>query len=245
MQRLNSSAETNSTRTNGQDLKKRSGSFRKWVCWLMLLCAIPSLTGCQYIILMGYLIGGPPSIEPDFDRETKKSFTGKKQKVAVVCYAPDKVKWDFDKIDRELSFYVTHRLKNHKIIVIDPDQVNAWVEANPDWDKPDELGEAAGADYVVYIELDEFSLYEENSSNLYRGRTKGMVSVYEMENGEGEVIYEKDLDSKYPIHSPVATSEKSFYDFKTLYMSRLSEEIGRLFYEHFAGDDIPEGMLNE
>ncbi|MCA9093660.1 MAG: hypothetical protein KDA68_09255, partial [Planctomycetaceae bacterium] len=61
MQRLNSSAETNSTRTNGQDLKTRSGSFRKWVCWLMLLCAIPSLTGCQYIILMGYLIGGPPS----------------------------------------------------------------------------------------------------------------------------------------------------------------------------------------
>ena len=163
----------------------------------------------------------------------------------MICYAPDKVKWDFDKIDRELSFYVAHRLKSHTIIVIDPDQVNAWIEANPDWDKPDELGEAAGADYVVYIELDAFSLYEENSSNLYRGRTNGMVTVFKMENGEGEEIYTKDLDSKYPIHTPVATSDKSFYDFKALYMSRLSEEIGRLFYEHFAGDDIPEGMLNE
>ncbi len=245
MQRLTSSFGTNSKRMVCRQKKDRSGLCRTWICWLLLLCALPSLTGCQYLILAGYLIGGPPSIEPDFDRETGKSFTGKKEKVAVICYAPDKVKWDFDKIDRELAFYIAHRLKSHKVIVIDPDQVNAWVEANPDWDKPDELGEAAGADYVVYIELDEFSLYEENSSNLYRGRTKGIVSVYEMEDGAGEVIYERDLDSKYPIHAPVATSEKSFYDFKALYMSRLSEEIGRLFYEHFAGDDIPEGMLNE
>lgn len=225
--------------------KQLSRTCRSLICWGILLAALPCLTGCQYLIFAGYLLGGPPSIEPDFDAETGQSFTGKGKKVAIICYAPDKVKWDFDKIDRELSLYVSHRMTNHKIKIIDPDAVNAWIEENPDWDKPDELGEAAGADYVVFIELEEFSLYEENSSNLYRGRTKGMVSVYEMEEGSGEIIYTKDLDSKYPIHAPVATSEKSFYDFKSLYMSRLSEEIGRLFYEHFAGDDIPDGMLNE
>lgn len=228
-----------------KSLKTFAGRTYRWIGWSVLSCMVVGLTGCQYLILAGYLIGGPPSIEPDFDAATNKSFTGKGEKIAVICYAPDKVKWDFDKIDRELSFYVSHRLQSHKILVINPEEVNAWVEQNPDWEKADELGEAAGAKYVVYIELDEFSLYEENSSNLYRGRTKGMVSVYEMEDGEGEVIYTKDLDSKYPIHTPVATSEKSFYDFKSLYMSRLSEEIGRLFYEHFAGDDIPDGMLNE
>jgi hypothetical protein len=35
----------------------------------------------------------------------------------------------------------------------------------------------------------------------------------------------------------------SYYDFRRLYMSRLSEEIGWLFYEHYAGDDIPHGAL--
>lgn len=227
-------------------MKNTTGqNSRAWLCCLLLSCSLLSLTGCNYIILAGYLIGGPPSIEPDFDAETGKSFTGKGKKVAILCYAPDKVKWDFDKIDKELCRYVSYRLKDHKVKVIDPDAVNAWIDQNPDWDKPEELGEAAQADYVVFIELEEFSLYEENSSNLYRGRTKGMVSVYEMEEGTGEVIYTKDLDSKYPIHTPVATSEKSFYDFKTLYMTRLSEEVGRLFYEHYAGDDIPDGMLNE
>jgi len=222
------------------------GNWRsRYLCWAFLLLSLPALTGCQYLILVGYLIGGPPSIEPDFDAETNQSFTGKGKKVAVLCYAPDKVKWDFDKIDRELCQYVSHRMRNHKIKVIDPDAINDWIDQNPDWDKPDELGEAAAADYVVFVELEEFNLYEENSSNLYRGRTKGMISVYEMNEGTGEVIYTKDIDSKYPIHTPVATSAKSFYDFKLLYMSRLSEEIGRLFYEHYAGDDIPDGMLNE
>lgn len=68
-----------------------------------------------------------------------------------------------------------------------------------------------------------------------------MVTVFKMENGEGEEIYTKDLDSKYPIHTPVATSDKSFYDFKALYMSRLSEEIGQLSRNSSAGDDIPKG----
>ena len=42
--------------------------------------------GClKQMLFLGYLIGGPPSIEPDFDRNAKKSMTGKDVTVAVVC----------------------------------------------------------------------------------------------------------------------------------------------------------------
>ncbi|MFO1023282.1 MAG: hypothetical protein U0903_21720 [Planctomycetales bacterium] len=225
---------------------RSSFRFRTWVLWGCLLCFLPFQMGClNNILLLGYLIGGPPSIEPDFDSQTKKSFTGKGKKVVVLCYASDKVKWDYSKIDRELAAHVSYRLRDHRVHVIDPDAVNGWIDQNPDWTKPEELGADAEADFVVYVEIQEFSLYEEHSSNLYRGRTKALVSVYEMDGDQGEVIYSKDIDSKYPLHQPVATSERPEYAFKQLYMTRLSEEVGRLFYEHYAGDDIPDGALSE
>ena len=47
-----------------------------------------ALTGClKPLIFWGYLLGGPPSIEPDFDLMTKKSMTDKEATVAVVRMA--------------------------------------------------------------------------------------------------------------------------------------------------------------
>ena len=79
-------------------------SIRIWLR-LICLCSPLVLTGCNYFILIGYLIGGPPSIEPDFDVETNKSMTDLDVTVAVVCYAPPKLKWDFSKVDKELAKY--------------------------------------------------------------------------------------------------------------------------------------------
>ncbi|MDA0834377.1 MAG: hypothetical protein O2955_10500 [Planctomycetota bacterium] len=208
--------------------------------FLACSCLLMLQTGCNYFILLGYLIGGPPSIEPDFDTQTRKSFTDRDVSVAVVCYAPTELKWDFSEIDNELAKYVTYRLHEHHIKVINPDQIIAWIDKNPDWDRPEEIGEAFNCTYVVYIDLHEYSLYEENSANLYRGRAEGSVSVFEMDEvGHGEKIYSKEIISRYPLTAPKSTTEISYPKFKKLYLSRLSDEIGRIFYEYYNGDDIP------
>jgi hypothetical protein len=196
-------------------------------------------SGCNYVIALGYLIGGPPSIEPDFDKQTAKSFTDKDVTVAIVCHAPTELKWDFDEIDFEIAKYVTYRLAAHKIKVIDPDTVRAWLDRNPDWDRAEEVGEALDATYVVFIDLHKYSLYAENSSVLYQGSAEALISVYEMsEDGEGEKIYSKDFSNKYPLAVPRSTSETTYTNFKREFLSRLSEEIGRHFYEYYNGDDI-------
>ena len=80
----------------------RPRAGRRWRLGLPALAlAAVSLSGCNYFIALGYLIGGPPSVEPDFDAQTAKSFTDKGVTVAVVCYAPTELKWDFDEIDYE------------------------------------------------------------------------------------------------------------------------------------------------
>lgn len=218
-----------------------------WMVWKQLLPVVIvclCMTGCAQVVMLGYLIGGPPSIEPDFDKKTNLSLDKKGRKVLVMCYAPKEVKWDFDSVDRELGVQVTHRLNQHQIKVMDPDAVNAWLDNHADWDKPEEIGRDFEVDFVVFIEIRKFSLYEQGSNNLFRGNSEIDLSVFEMEkSGEGNEIYSKEVMSKYPIHSPVQTSETSYYDFKQLYLSRLSDEIGRHFYDYYAGDDIPHGSL--
>jgi len=204
------------------------------VCMLIL-----ALHGCNYFIMAGYLIGGPPSNEPDFDAITRKSMTDFGVTVAVVCDAPVELKWDNNKIDKELAKYVSRKMAGKKIKVIDCDQVYAWMDKHPHRDRPTEIGAYFNTTYVVYIDLKKYSLFEESSPNLRRGRAEALVTVYEMDgDGDGARIYSKDVVSKYPLRAPQAASDVRYSTFRRLYLTRLSEEVGRLFYEWYNGDDI-------
>jgi len=196
--------------------------------------------GClKQILFLGYLIGGPPSIEPDFEVQTKKSFTDYDVTVAVVCYAPERLKWDFVDVDKNIAKYVSHRLNQHKVKVINPDRVQQWLDENGDWDTADEIGAAFKTTYVVDININDYSLYEKGSQTLFRGRAEVFVTVWEMnEDGTGEPIYRKEIKSIWPLAAPRSTSDVTYVRFRMLYLQRLSERIGRLFYEYYNGDDI-------
>ncbi len=211
-------------------------------CWSSLVAALlvcSMLSGCSYVLLLGYLIGGPPSVEPEFDAQTKESMTDKEVTVAVVCFAPNEVLYGFENVHHELAKYVTFRLQEHKIKAVPPDYVKGWLEENKDWDKPEEIGAYFKATYVVYIDLNEFSLYEEGSASLYRGQAEAIVSVWKMDDdGEAEKIFSAEKISKYPAQQPISTSEETFTNFKARYLSRLSDQIGRFFYEYYISDEI-------
>lgn len=205
------------------------------ICLLLLMTA-----GCQQFVILSYLIGGPPSIEPDFDKETGQSLKGKDKTVAVVCFAPKELLMEFPGIDKEISAHVSYQLAEHKIAIVKPDYIRAWVESHPKWELAEEIGREFEADYVVEIEISTFSLYEGTSTTLYRGKTEADVSVTEMDDsGHGDRIFSKELDFHYPIRVPRHSSEQSLVVFKRDYISRLSEKIGWMFFESYNGDMIP------
>lgn len=204
------------------------------------LLAVALLTcGCNYVIGLGYLIGGPPSVEPDFDKMTNKSLTDEAVVVAVVCYAPVELKWNNSEIDHEIANYVAHRLHQHHVVVRKPSQVQAWVDEHPNWDQPSDIGKGVEVSHVVFIDLTKFSLYEEGASHLYRGRAEAIISVTAKQpTGEWNEIYVKELMSQYPLAIPRPVSQQGFGSFKREYLERLSDEIGRLFYQYYNGDDM-------
>lgn len=219
-------------------------STRRLPVWLQLVAVLflaGSMSGCMsYLIAAAYFIGGPPMVEPDFDKVTHKSMTDKDITVAVLCMAPKEIKYNFDDIDKMLGTYVTYRLHAKKIKMFRQDVVQAWLDKHDDWDKPEEIGAALEANYVIVVDLHSYTLYAENSSNLYQGRAECIVSVVEMnkEDKSGEVIYTKEINSRYPLAVPRPTSETEYDTFRKEYLSRLSDEIGRLFYEYEDLEDI-------
>jgi len=214
--------------------------------WLLVLClSCIGFSGCSHFVLLSYIIHGPPTIEPDFDAETGKSMSSPGKTVAVVCFAPKELQWKFPQIDDQIATAVAYRLGQNHIKMIHPDYVKAWTDANPGWEKASEIGKAFGSDYVIEIELAEFTLHEGSSTTLYRGKSEAYVHVVEMEKvdgkytGEGERIFTKELDFEFPTRSPRPSTDQTLSSFQAEYLSRLSERIGFLFYERFTGDMIP------
>ncbi|MEP3480468.1 MAG: hypothetical protein ABJZ55_14550 [Fuerstiella sp.] len=209
---------------------------------LVVAMAVLVLPGCNYFIALGYLIGGPPQIEPLFEKETKKSFTDRDIQVAVVCYAPDDLKKFHDDIDQLLAQRLSALLYKNEIKIISPEAVNAWMVKNPDWDSATEIGAEFDVNYVVYVDISTFSLYEQDSTSLFRGRCDTVVAVYEMEtDGDGRRIWDKDISSVFPKIVPRSASDVSYDTFRNEYFFRLADDIGRMFYPHRNGDDILNG----
>ena len=228
----------------------RAGKFSRRLFSLLLLGATLSCTGCNVVLLLGYLISGPPQIEPDFDKVTKKSLSKRNTTVVVYCYAPNELKYDQDKVDYEVAKCVAIRLNNQEIKVADPDRVYDWIDKHPDFERDVELGAAFNANYVVKIELRDYSLFAERSHDLYQGRCDGIISVWEMDKKSdgtlkktGKLIYSKDLLSRYPKEAPLPFNSYTTETFKKLFLAALSDEIGAKFYPTYAGDDYTRSIV--
>ena len=215
-------------------------SVRKPFSILVLLATIGMIcSGCQQFVIISYLLHGPPSIEPDFDAETGESLSAPGVTVAVVCFAPKELQWKHPQIDQQVSTYVAQRLSQNHISTVHPDRVQAWVDEHADWERAEEIGTAFHANYVIEIEIADFSLHEGSSTTLLRGKTEAYVSVVKVhEDGYGEQVFTKELDFTFPTRVPRPTSGTTVSSFQREYLSRLSERIGWMFYERFHGDMI-------
>ena len=222
-------------------LKSSLAKMSRRAHWGLFAIGLLSLlgSGCNAFILAGLLLAGPPTVEPDFDKMTKKSLREKDVKVAVVCFAPDEVRLNFIDVDKDIAKYCAHQLNQHNIHVINPDRIQEWLDKHEDWDKPEEIGEATKATHIILVDVHKYNLFEENTHELYKGRAELLISVFEMQkDGSTEKVYTKEVTCQYPLETPRETSEISYDRFRREYLGRLSEEIGRLFYSHSNGDDM-------
>ena len=124
-----------------------------------------------------------------------------------------------------------------KIDLVSNQEIADWMDRN-DWNgiNYQEVGEAVGADAVVAIDLQSFSLYD--GKTLYRGKCDASVTVYDIRN-RGEVIYEvAPPQIIFPVAAGLHTTDASEREFRRWFVDYVGERIARHFYPYDAAADF-------
>lgn len=202
-----------------------------------------TLPGCSLGVMFGKMVMGEPLTPADFKSMTKEDLTKGKDKVLVVCTAPDSVDAEYSTLAYDIIDGVTRRMKLHGVDVVNPDLVAGWIDEHGGvGSDPHELAEEFDPDYIVFIEVQSFSYREPNSPKLMRGQASGFVRAFAVSNYNGHArvnnVFIREFNSTYPKHTPVSEQGKSSLIFQKEYMDRFCDMLGEKFYDHRPGSDI-------
>ncbi|MFN0054575.1 MAG: hypothetical protein ACKV0T_20560 [Planctomycetales bacterium] len=203
-------------------------------------------SGCQIIIGVLMMIKGPPTIEADFRQITGKSLGEKGKKIAILSSSSVPAQSEVRSLDQDIITEVTRRLKAKDVNIVSSHEISRWIDDNgaiTDEHDLTEIGAKFGVDYIVLFKFEEFGLREPNSPGMYRGHARGSVIVVETaKSALGEKtsrkIYHHPFSTLYPLNQPIPAEQENVETFRTRYMSRLGEELAKLFYDHRPGEEM-------
>jgi TolB-like protein len=207
--------------------------MRSLGCILGLIAA-SGLLGCSAISYLGYLMapgGRTEKVPAEFDGLASKT-------VAVVIYTDVAVQYDYPYARLGLSMGLSSELKKRieGIKVIPSERVVTYQDQNVHWESMDrsKLGRDFDADYLLYVVLDEYTMREPGSVNLFRGRLRAHASLYDTTKPENEacVWSGEEFSVIYPRHAP--TGQPGQDDSRIRYETekRFAELLVKKFYEH-------------
>ncbi len=207
-------------------MARRLIGFRLLLVLLGVTAVAASTAGCTGALSTAMYLMGANEIDAEY-----KGFKAKK--IAVVCRPVAAVAFRDTGAAHDLAREVNRRLAQNvsKVQMIDQQKIAAWVDERYDGDYSfTEAGEAFGADMVLGIELQEFSLYM--GQTLYQGTANARFVVHDMTDG-GRVVFERELPRiLWPPNGGIETSDRQESQFRRQFIQVVSDHIGRHFYRH-------------
>jgi hypothetical protein len=205
---------------------------RRWPVAAFALAALVAAGGCNPFTALYFLfLMPPPKVPAAYDGLQKK-------KVALVVHASRGAQFQHAGVDNDVARNVARELRENVkgIELCDIAEVREWRDEHEDFDLTD-VGEKFQADRVVYLEIYEFTLFQEQSSQLYRGKTKIHVQVADMEK-EGDIVFEEDVELEFPPSRPIPASDMSQQKFRGLFMRFLARKTAHLFFKYRPDEDF-------
>jgi hypothetical protein len=205
--------------------------YRRFVVVGIALASLAN-SGCNPLTALYFLFLLPPPKLPAaceaLEHET----------VVVLAYAGRGARFEYAGIDNELAKGVVRELRENVsgIKLADPNEVRQWRDEHDDFELTD-VGKAFKATRVLYLEIEEFTLYEANSAQLFRGSAKLRMQVADMEK-DGEIVWETPFELQYPGQRPIATSEISRERFRAVFVKHLTRQVAHHFFEYRPDEDF-------
>ncbi len=209
--------------------------IRKWICMCGLLAAVVGSGGCTTKMMKhtAYLIygGRTKKVKAEFP-----GFVGKT--VAVVVYVDRSTQYNFPDLSLTLSSMIAGQLdKNVKgIKIIPPARIVRYQDENIYWEEMDkaELGKAFGADYVLFVPMEEFGTRLPESSYLYQGRATCEPSVYDVTKPPRDSRVRKfdKIKIVHPEHEPAGTLNENDRQIRLKTEALFADKLAKKFYDH-------------
>lgn len=215
-------------------LRRTTGlpTARGW-WWLLLLACVP---GCSLGVMAGKMLKGDPLVSSQFKSMTGTDLSKGKHRIVVFCSTPASVNQDLSTLNLDLMDGLTRRMRLHGVDVVNPDKVAQWMDDNGGAPSdPSEMARAFDVDYVAWVDVFEFTFREDNSPKLLRGRARGFVRVYQVQEIDGDrttlSAFSSEFTVTYPPHQPVSETGRSALLFQKEFVDRVCEELAEKFYD--------------
>lgn len=203
----------------------------------VLVVLLLTNAGClNSLVMAGKVLMGDPQQPSAFEMVTGKSLQKLDAAVLVHVTATANVTDGFGTLPADLQLELISRMKRRGISVLHADAAADIV--NRDGGRFDPLRVAREIDdceYLAHVQVDGFTWKENSSPNLYRGRSNGRITVYEVRGGDGEKrhavqVFEQQFRTEYPTTHPVPVDQTPKSVFLRRCVDHMADSIGPTFY---------------
>ena len=225
-------------KTDDQSIQREWGSQ-----FVMLSAAVLlfGLCGCRFFVAVGKMVLGDPQNTSSFEHVTGIRLNDSDHRLLILCTAPHNVQVEFPGVQLELLDRISRNLERRDIQVVSSDDVASWYDDHGEWGDYSELAAHFDSRYVMHLNLRTFSYLEPQSTNLYRGRSEGTISVYEIDSASSipvQKVFERDLRVKFPEIHPVPRESRSDDMFVENLLNRVALQTSQLLHDHRLSETI-------
>jgi hypothetical protein len=173
-----------------------------------------SLSGCALLGVAAYKLAPPKTVKPQYTNLQNQS-------IGVMVWADRGLRIDWPSLRLDLANNIQHKLQaaqadkdnaKKKDYVLTgatfpypPASIVRYQMDHPDTEAMP-IGEIAprlGVSRLIYVEIQEFGTRSDMAVDLYRGRARANVRVYEIANGQAKMANEwNNVQAGYPEKSP-------------------------------------------
>ena len=210
---------------------RRAFAFRAGAL-VVLGAVLASSAGCYVPHFLVWLLG-----PREITKTVKSEYDLKAERLIIVCYAGTDILFAYPtvplEISQELVYAIARDLDDRVKTIVHPVEVVRWQEGTLEWPNMslDQIAREFQADALLYVELERYTMVEEGSANLFRGRAKARIQVVRPD-AEANPVYETTVEVTFPEERPVGVLETSERVMRRGTNLLFARDVIRKFYDH-------------
>lgn len=215
----------------------RPAGYKYWlgVCLLAVFAA-----GCDVMSLPFFLTCPEPTVDPLMHRIASED-KAKEVSAVVLVSSGMEMRTELLQADRELNLLLVRHLNEgckrnkEKVKIIPASKVENFKSEHTDWQtlEPVEIGRHFRTDWVIFLEIQDMSMYEKGGNMLFHGKAEIKVSLIDVKH-PGDSPTDQFYTGQYPSEFQKAMSDTDISptQFRHNFLNFMAERISWYFTAH-------------